>query len=122
MIQDIGEEANLIHRNEGSDKRHAIQISPDSLLHTITGETNADTNSAHHQAIDKLGEGLKITAISTDGITEAVEWADTTGKSFFLGIQWHPERMYKLGMQASPLSKNIRDYFLEVIKKHKAIQ
>jgi gamma-glutamyl-gamma-aminobutyrate hydrolase PuuD len=36
-----------------------------------------------------------------------------------LGVQWHPERMYKLGMQASPLSKNIRDYFINEIIKSK---
>ncbi len=122
MIQDIGPEANIIHRNEGTDKRHAVQITPGSLLNKITGETATDTNSAHHQAVGKLGEGLQISATSIDGFPEAIEWADNTGKPFFLGIQWHPERMYQLGMQASPLSKNIRDYFLQVIKKRKAIQ
>jgi putative glutamine amidotransferase len=43
---------------------------------------------SHHQAIDKLGEGLTVTARSEDGVVEAVELA--TG--FVVGVQWHPEQ------------------------------
>jgi gamma-glutamyl-gamma-aminobutyrate hydrolase PuuD len=44
---------------------------------------------SHHQAIDRLGEGLTVTARSADGVVEAVELA---GADFVLGVQWHPEQ------------------------------
>jgi putative glutamine amidotransferase len=45
--------------------------------------------SIHHQAIDRLGDGLVVEAHSTlDGVIEAVRW---TGPSYARGLQWHPE-------------------------------
>jgi putative glutamine amidotransferase len=119
MVQDIGPDSNAIHRNEGDDKKHAVSILTGSLLHVITGVTTTEANSAHHQAINKIGAALSINATSADGIIEGLEWTDKTNKPFMIGVQWHPERMYKLGMQASPLSKNIRDYFINEIIKSK---
>ncbi|MDA8357950.1 MAG: gamma-glutamyl-gamma-aminobutyrate hydrolase family protein [Actinomycetota bacterium] len=43
---------------------------------------------SHHQAVDTLGEGLAVSARSTDGVIEAVE---LTGRRFAVGVQWHPE-------------------------------
>ncbi|WP_172633296.1 gamma-glutamyl-gamma-aminobutyrate hydrolase family protein [Streptomyces sp. 6-11-2] len=42
----------------------------------------------HHQAVDRLGEGLRTSARATDGTVEAVE---LPGDRFVLGVQWHPE-------------------------------
>ncbi|MEU3348325.1 gamma-glutamyl-gamma-aminobutyrate hydrolase family protein [Streptomyces sp. NPDC006700] len=42
----------------------------------------------HHQAVDRLGEGLRASAHATDGTVEAVE---LPGDRFALGVQWHPE-------------------------------
>ncbi|MEI7990656.1 MAG: gamma-glutamyl-gamma-aminobutyrate hydrolase family protein, partial [Chloroflexota bacterium] len=42
----------------------------------------------HHQAVDKLGKGLRITATAADGIVEGVELKD---HPFCVGVQWHPE-------------------------------
>ncbi|MEK7242111.1 MAG: gamma-glutamyl-gamma-aminobutyrate hydrolase family protein, partial [Planctomycetota bacterium] len=47
-------------------------------------------NSSHHQAIDRLGKGLKVSATAEDGIVEAVEGIR---HSLVMGVQWHPERM-----------------------------
>jgi putative glutamine amidotransferase len=44
----------------------------------------------HHQALDRLGSGLRGTAWSADGTLEAVEMVDPD-QSWFLGVQWHPE-------------------------------
>jgi gamma-glutamyl-gamma-aminobutyrate hydrolase PuuD len=49
----------------------------------------ATVSCSHHQAIDRLGEGLAITARSADGVAEAVE---LEGSDFVLGVQWHPEQ------------------------------
>ena len=120
LIQDIGEEANNHHRNLGEDKKHPVIILPESLLGEITSLQKDDANSAHHQSINHLGAGLMVNAKSTDGIIEGIEWADKTEKPFLLGIQWHPERMFKLHLQGATLSKNIRDYFIKQVENSKA--
>lgn len=74
------------------DSWHNIQIQPDSLLNQITGETIAEVNSRHHQSLKVIGEGFTVTAQSKDGIIEAIE---DTSKRFMLGVQYHPERMFK---------------------------
>ena len=116
LIQDIGPVANAIHRYGQNDKAHGINIVPGTLLHEITEVERNVANSAHHQAINTLGKGLVINCTSDDGIIEGVEWANKENKSFFLGVQWHPERMYKLHLGESPASKNIRDRFIKEIK------
>jgi putative glutamine amidotransferase len=117
LTQDIGPVSNAIHRYEKNDKAHGINILPGSFLNEITGVERTITNSAHHQAIDMPGKGLAINCISDDGIIEGIEWNDPENRSFFLGIQWHPERMYKFHLGQSPVTKNIRDRFINEIKK-----
>ena len=117
LKQDIGTTANAVHRFEQHDKAHGINITPDSLLHDITEVARTIANSAHHQSIDKIGKGLAINCIADDGIVEGVEWIEKENKSFFLGIQWHPERMYKFHLGELPAAKNIRDRYIKEIKK-----
>ncbi len=65
LVQNLGDELNEIH--EGSpDKSHLVRIKKDSILHAIVGTEETEINSAHHQAIDKLGKGLVINARSID--------------------------------------------------------
>ncbi len=45
----------------------------------------------HHQAIDRLGDGLAATAWAADGTVEAVEFSAADGAGFAIGVQWHPE-------------------------------
>lgn len=116
MVQDIGSTGNAIHRYEQNDKAHGINIIPGSLLAEITGLSRSVVNSAHHQSVDRLGAGLVANCMSDDGIVEGLEWADKTNQPFFIGVQWHPERMYKLNLSGSPVTKNIRDRFIEAIK------
>ena len=117
LVQDIGE-ANLIHRVENkADKAHGINITAGTLLNEIMSVERTMTNSAHHQAINKIGDGLLVSCRADDGIIEGIEWADKIGKAFFLGIQWHPERMYKFNLGDAPSAKNIRDRFINEVKK-----
>ena len=74
------------------DSWHKVRIQPGSLLNQITGDTIAEVNSRHHQALKVIGEGFTVTAQSDDGIVEAIE---DRSKSFMLGVQYHPERMFK---------------------------
>lgn len=70
--------------------QHPVQVTEGTLLHSILGGTNIPVNTYHHQAADRPGEGLVISAISPDGIAEALE---LPGHRFFLGVQWHPEHL-----------------------------
>lgn len=72
---------------------HNVAIEKNSILEKLYGES-IRTNSFHHQAINKLGEGFKVIARSSDGIVEAIEKID---HKFCLGIQWHPEMMVARG-------------------------
>jgi gamma-glutamyl-gamma-aminobutyrate hydrolase PuuD len=79
------------HRRRTPDKAepaHSVQIEPESLLASVCGIKRCDVNSRHHQAVDRLGRSLEISARAHDGVIEALERPD---KRFVLAVQWHPE-------------------------------
>jgi putative glutamine amidotransferase len=67
---------------------HPVAIAPDSHLARVYGETSVTVQSVHHQAVGRLGEGLRPVAWAADGVVEAVE-SDRHG--FVVAVQWHPE-------------------------------
>jgi putative glutamine amidotransferase len=72
---------------DGAD--HDVRLEPGSLAERAAGETVHGTKSHHHQAIDRVGEGLVVTGWATlDDLPEALELPD---RRFALGVQWHPE-------------------------------
>jgi putative glutamine amidotransferase len=72
---------------------HSVHVFPNTLLHSIVGRDTGFVNTNHHQAADRLASGLVCNARSLDGLTEGIEWETYQGKSFMIGVQWHPERM-----------------------------
>ncbi len=92
LIQDINslnfktlEHEQLNPRNQTS---HKVYINPQTLLYKIIGKKIIDVNSAHHQAVDKVGNNLIISSKSIDGIIESIE---SLNHKWCVGIQWHPE-------------------------------
>lgn len=79
---------------------HSVCIAPDSQLAKILGTTTLPVNSAHHQAVKTLGNGLQVIANAPDGVVEALE---LSAHPFCLGIQWHPEAMVKISKSMWPL-------------------
>jgi putative glutamine amidotransferase len=63
---------------------------PHTHLAAVTGKREMTISCYHHQALDRLGQGLTATAWSDDGVVEAVE-TDPSDRQWFLGVQWHPE-------------------------------
>jgi putative glutamine amidotransferase len=113
LKQDLGE-LNKIHRRVTEvDKIHKVKVSDNTLLKEIANANQGEVNSSHHQSIDKLGKELKINSTAMDGTIEGIERSEGP---FLLAIQWHPERMID---QNSPLSKNIKNAFLESARKLK---
>jgi putative glutamine amidotransferase len=72
---------------DGSD--HDVDVLQDTLAMRVIGASQHATKSHHHQGVDRVGEGLRVSATSPfDGLVEAIELPE---RSFVLGIQWHPE-------------------------------
>ena len=68
---------------------HDIRVEADSRALAATGEALHRAVSHHHQAIEVLGEGLRVSARAVaDGLPEAIE---SEGPGWVLGVQWHPE-------------------------------
>jgi putative glutamine amidotransferase len=67
---------------------HDIDLTPGSLAERALGEPVHQARCHHHQAIDRLGEGLVVSGRARDGVVEAIESSDG---EWVLGVQWHPE-------------------------------
>ncbi len=65
----------------------AVRTVPGTRLAALIGDCS-DAQCYHHQAVDRLGDGLIVSAQDTDGVIEAVE---LPGANFVLAVQWHPE-------------------------------
>ncbi len=76
---------------DGAD--HDVVLDEGSLAARAAGELRHATKSHHHQGVDRLGEGLIVSGVSTlDDLPEAIELADGVPPTrFVLGVQWHPE-------------------------------
>ncbi len=72
------------------DARHAVQPAVGTRLAGLFGTEPLLVNSTHRQGVDQLGHGLIASASAADGLVEAIE--DPT-LFFWMGVQWHPERM-----------------------------
>ncbi len=64
-----------------------VSTEPGSRVRSLCGE-RTEVRCHHHQAVDRLGRGLRPTAYSEDGVVEATE---LEGEAFVVGVQWHPE-------------------------------
>ena len=72
---------------DGND--HDVRLAPGSLAVRAAGEELHATKSHHHQAVDRVGEGLEVTGRAV--IDELPEALELPGNRFALGVQWHPE-------------------------------
>jgi len=98
LYQDLGEDAvgEVEHRQTDTG---AMRDAPTHNIYVTDPQSNLGTvmqgacrvNSLHHQAVKRLGRGLRVTAHSEDGLVEALEGADDY--PFLVAVQWHPEEM-----------------------------
>lgn len=71
---------------DGHEPTHAVRVSDGTMLASI-GPTDLAVNSLHHQVVARVGEGLVVSAVASDGIVEGLESPDGS----VLAVQWHPE-------------------------------
>ena len=91
--------------------RHAVRVEPGTVLARLGGRAGEfQVNTSHHQALDRVADSLQVTARSSDDVVEAVESTDPA--RFLVGVQWHPERIWK----ESDLSQAL---FRELVRRAK---
>ena len=86
LIQDLA--VAETHRWNNGDRFHPCRSFPGSVIYTLYG-SDFTVNSAHHQALGRMGTDLRVTAAAPDGTAEAMEHRSLP----ILGVQWHPERL-----------------------------
>lgn len=68
----------------------SVKLTPGTLLHQVIGEMSLAANCHHHQLVKTLREPCRASALSSDGLIEAIE---VSNSPFVLGVHWHPERL-----------------------------
>lgn len=93
LVQDLSSErASSVQHDQPHDREartHDVTIESDTRLASATGATTMAVNSYHHQAVDRLAQGLRVSATASDGVIEGAEVEDPDW--WVLAVQWHPE-------------------------------
>ena len=117
LIQDLPSEG-LIHPQAPrlgpcGGLAHPIELAPGSRLAEIFGTLSVEVNSRHHQAVRRLGRGLRAVAWAPDGVVEGVESVD---HPWLLAVQFHPEDL--LGFHEP--SRRLLDAFVAACARTRA--
>jgi putative glutamine amidotransferase len=95
LVQDIPSQIGTTIGHDDDTPRdarsHAISIDPGSLIARAVGADNVIVNSFHHQSVDRVAAGMRVTARSPDGVIEGMESTDDDW--WVMAVQWHPEEM-----------------------------
>jgi len=97
LVQDIPSAvfSPLFHDDHGEPEkpaRHAVRLSEGSVLARLAGSEVVEVNSFHHQSVGLVGANLRTVATAPDGVVEGIE--EVSGR-FVVGVQWHPERVFR---------------------------
>jgi putative glutamine amidotransferase len=112
LHQDLGSEGATRQPELHADRRmHVVATGGGSLTRRMVG-ARAAVPSIHHQAVDRLGRGLRVTSRSTDGIVEGIE---DPRHPFAVGIQWHAELA-----EAGISGRRVRDALADAALRHAA--
>jgi putative glutamine amidotransferase len=94
LVQDVPSAVSdeVEHRQTefGRIPTHAVRLEEGSRIAGLVGSTELHVNSFHHQAIDRLGRGVRAVGWAADGVIEAVE---VRRQPFCIGVQWHAESL-----------------------------
>ena len=85
------------HQLPERDARHGLVVEPRTRLEGLLGPDPGPVNSMHHQGVAEPGHGMRVCARAEDGLIEAIE---PEASRFWIGVQWHPEKMTGLHREA----------------------
>jgi len=95
LVQDLPSQRTDVDTHELREDRsarvHSVSVDAASRLASILGVQSLGVNSIHHQAVDRLGSAIRISARADDGVVEGVESDDPDW--WMVGVQWHPEEL-----------------------------
>jgi putative glutamine amidotransferase len=102
LVQDIPSSVttNLTHAIDlpKDHLAHAVKVTPGTRLSASLGAAapldTCPVNSRHHQAVGRVAPSFVVSAVSEDGVVEAIE---RPASAFCLGVQWHPENFWRTG-------------------------
>ncbi len=94
LVQDIPTErpsgvVHLVKGKEDERRDHPVRVTPGTRIASIAGAPEIHVNSRHHQAIERIAAGLKVSAVAPDGLVEALE----SEGPWLVAVQWHPENL-----------------------------
>jgi putative glutamine amidotransferase len=73
-------------------KHHTVSLVEGCIVARTVGSTKPTGHSVHHQALDRVADGLTVTGLADDGTIEAVEAVEPFAAGrWIVGVQWHPE-------------------------------
>ncbi|MFF2052494.1 gamma-glutamyl-gamma-aminobutyrate hydrolase family protein [Leifsonia sp. NPDC058194] len=107
LVQDLGDRTPHVNRGVPIAEvltTHPVLLEPGSRVSDLLGSGVVDVRSAHHQAVDQLGDGLVVTGRAPDGHVEAVEHTVAP----VLAVQWHPEDVAAPAGQLTALLSSLR--------------
>lgn len=114
LHQDLGEDCATERPELHADRRmHAVGTGDGSLTRRMVGR-HASVPSIHHQAVARLGHGLRVTSRTTDGLIEGIE---DPRHPFAVGIQWHAELP-----EAGIAGRRVRDALADAALRHAAAE
>ncbi len=117
LIQNIDSAKRHARKLEEPDKVHNSEVVKDSFLEDIYQDEKISINSAHHQAVDQLGEGFVVAQYSDDHIVEAIQHTSLP----IYAVQWHPERMCLEHKREDTVDGfKIFEFFQKVIEQREA--
>ncbi len=73
---------------------HNVRLTRGTVLAALLGTEQPSVNSRHHQAVGTVAHDFVVSAVSADGVVEAIE---KPGATFCLGVQWHPKNFWRGG-------------------------
>jgi putative glutamine amidotransferase len=113
LVQDLDSElpGAAKHSTQSGEEtnRHWVTVLPGSRLAAVLGAEKVLVNTFHHQANGELGARALRTAWSEDGVIEAIE---LDSEAFVVGVQWHPERMWR----RAPRQRRLFEAFVEACR------
>jgi putative glutamine amidotransferase len=120
LVQDLpSQRPSAIRHDQPNDRdarTHDVAIVPGTRLAAATGATEMAVNSYHHQAVNRLASGLRVTATAPDGVIEGVELEDPDW--WLIAVQWHPE---DLTTDARSWDRGIFKAFAEEITRGRTV-
>jgi len=89
QVLNVARGGTLLQQVAGHDQvEHTVRPQPGSRIAGCVGPEIYTVNSRHHQAAERIGRGLMVTAFAADGTIEALE---DPARGFLVAVQWHPE-------------------------------